>query len=80
MINGIQNNIPTILFQREMSIRDLSRQTGIPYGTLHAIVKNVKKGVTFEQMHSICKALGVDVGNLFQMANEPSGVQDASNG
>lgn len=66
--DGIKNLIPRILFERKMSISDLSDRSGIPYATLYGIVNNDKKGVMFKQARAICDALGVDFGDLYEVA------------
>ena len=70
MINGIQNNLPRILFERGMSINELSSQAGIPYATLHGIVNGQKKGITFQQMSLICKTLNLNVGDIYEVAKK----------
>ena len=78
MINGIKNNIPEILFKRDLTIRWLSKEAKLAYGTAHAIVNNDKRGITFEQMGAICRALNLDVGDLFQLADAPQNKESDS--
>ena len=72
MIDGIKNNLPKILFERDMQIMELSKETGITYPTLHSIVHSNKKSVTFAQMKAICDALDLEVGDIFERAGIPA--------
>ena len=68
MIDGIKNNLPRIIFERKIVLSDLAAEIGIPYSTLHGIVNGQKKGVTFAQMSTICRALDVEVGDVYELA------------
>lgn len=68
MIDGIKNNLPRIVFEKKIVLSDLASEVGIPYSTLHGIVNGNKKGVTFAQMSAICRALGVGVGDVYELA------------
>jgi len=72
VIDGIKNNLPRIVFERKIVLSDLASQMGMPYATLHGIVNGNKKGVTFAQMAAICRALDIQVGDAYELAEAES--------
>ena len=70
VVDGIRNNLPRILFERDMQIMELSAMTGIKYPTLHNIVHGKKKSLTFGQMAALIDALDLPLCKLFERAKE----------
>jgi DNA-binding Xre family transcriptional regulator len=68
IIDGIRNNLPQMLFDRGISITQLSEETGIGRSTMHNIVNGHTKGMVFEHIISICRALGVEIGDIYELA------------
>lgn len=61
---GLGKNIKSILDDRNMKVSELSKKSGIPYGTLHAIIKRDSDGVKTETIKKICTALNVKIDEL----------------
>lgn len=70
VVDGIQNNIPRILFERDMQLMELAVKTGIKYPTLHNIVHGKKKGLTFAQMAAIVDALELPLCKIFERVHD----------
>ncbi len=62
---GLGKNIKSILDDKNMKVSELSKISGVPYGTLHAIIKRDSNGVKTETLKKICSALNVSIGELF---------------
>lgn len=61
---GLGKNIRSILDDKNMKVSELSKLSGVPYGTLHAIIKRDSDGVKTETLKKICSALNVSIGEL----------------
>jgi len=62
----IENRLSRILGERRMSIAELERQTGVPYTSLFELYHGRAKRVDIKTLDRICKALGVDVGDILE--------------
>jgi putative transcriptional regulator len=49
-----------------MHLKELARQTGISYYTLWRLYHERTKGIYFDIIANICRALNVQVGDLFE--------------
>lgn len=61
----IINRLPMILQDKQMSIRELARQTNITYTTIQAIYHMERRSIQFTVLEAICRALDVQPGELF---------------
>ena len=61
----IENRLPQLLSQRNMSIRELSRQTGVTYTTIWALYHMERRSLQFAVLESICRILGVQPGDIY---------------
>lgn len=69
----IVNRLSRLLGDRRMSISELQRQTGLSYVTLHSLYQNKSTRVDFNTLDQICRALGVQPGDLLEYAPAPEG-------
>lgn len=64
------NRLPTIMEQQQVSIRELSRRTGITYTTIRAIYHSERRSVQLKVLEAICRALNVQPGDIFKVMAE----------
>lgn len=61
---GMGNHLKDILSMKGISIKELSKQTGIPVNTLYSITKRDTKNIRVENLQKIADALGFNVNTL----------------
>lgn len=62
----IRVNLAVVMAQRRMSLNELSRQVGITLSNL-SILKNEKaKGIRFDTLDKICRALDCQPGDILE--------------
>jgi len=67
---AIRVNLNVIMAQRRMSLNELSEKVGISISNL-SILKNEKaRGVRFETLNNICKALDCQPGDILEYVEE----------
>lgn len=66
----IINGLPGILAKQQISIRELSRLTGITYTTVRALYHRERRSVQFEVLDAICRTLNVQPGDIFEYATQ----------
>lgn len=64
----IVNLLPAIMRRRDMSIRELSRRTGITYTTIRAVYHSERQSVKLDVLDAICRSLGVQPGEIYQVS------------
>lgn len=62
----IKNNIKYILVDKNMSARKLAELTGQDRSVIYGFVGMRRQSVQFDVLDSICRVLGVDVGDILQ--------------
>jgi len=62
----IVNRLPLILKQRGLSIRALSRLTGITYTTIRAVYHGQRRSVQLEVMDALCRVLNIQPADIFK--------------
>lgn len=62
----IINRLPTILDQKGISIRELSRLTGITYTTIRALYHSERKSIQLSVLDAICATLEIQPGDIYQ--------------
>lgn len=74
----IVNRLPQLLSQKNMSIRELSRQTGVTYTTIWSIYHMQRRSVQFSILEAICRVLDVQPGDVYSYtsANLSSTLQE----
>ncbi|HSG15717.1 MAG TPA: helix-turn-helix transcriptional regulator [Anaerolineae bacterium] len=60
------NYLPQLMKQRQFSIRQLSRATGITYTTIRAVYHSQRRSVQLEVLDAICEALQVQPGDIYR--------------
>lgn len=66
----IRVNLAVVMAQRRMSLNELSRQVGITLSNL-SILKNEKaKGIRFDTLDKICKALDCQPGDILEYISD----------
>jgi putative transcriptional regulator len=66
----IVNRLPSVLAEQQISIRKLSRLTGITYTTVRALYHHERRSVQFEVLDAICRTLSVQPGDIFGYATQ----------
>lgn len=67
---AIRVNLSVVMAQRRMSLNELSEKVGITLSNL-SILKNEKaKGVRFDTLNKICKALKCQPGDILEYVND----------
>lgn len=64
----IVNRLSRLLGERRMSIKELQRQTGLSYDTLHKLYSDKSGRIDFDTLDKICRALGVQPGDILEYA------------
>jgi putative transcriptional regulator len=62
----ISNLLPQILAQKEVSIRQLARDTGVTYSTIWAMVHGRRRSVQLEVLDAVCEVLDVEPGDIYR--------------
>ncbi len=71
------NRLPFILKQKGLSIRELSRLTGITYTTVRAVYHGNRRSVQIVVMDSICRVMKIQPGDIFIYYPDESAAQSA---
>lgn len=61
----IVNRLPQLLSQRNISIRELARLTGVTYSTIWALYHMERRSLQFGVLESICRVLEVQPGDIY---------------
>ena len=61
----IVNRLPDIMAQKEVSIRELSRMTGITYTTIRGVYHGDRRSVQLNVINAICQMLGIQPGDIY---------------
>lgn len=61
----IINRLPSLLQEKQMSIRELARQTGVAYTTIRAIYHMERRSIQFSVLEAICLILDTQPGQIF---------------
>lgn len=67
----VKCNLSRILGEKRITRIELSKQSGISMFTLAQLYYDKWKGVNRDTIDTICKALKVQVGELFEYVEEP---------
>ena len=73
----VVNRLPFILKQKGLSIRELSRRTGITYTTVRAVYHGDRRSVQIGVMDSICRVMKIQPGDIFIYYPDESAAQSA---
>ena len=66
----IVNRLPDIMNQKGVSIRELSRTTGITYTTIRGVYHGERRSVQLDVLDAICQTLNVQPGDIYKYAPE----------
>lgn len=58
---GVGNNIKVVMENKKIRISELAEESGVPYGTLHAIIARDSNNIQVETLNKIATALGTDI-------------------
>ena len=62
----IVNRLPLILKRKGLSIRELSRLTGITYTTIRAVYHGQRRSVQIDVMDALCRVLDIQPADIFK--------------
>jgi len=62
----IVNRLPFVLKQRGLSIRELSRLTGITYTTIRAVYHGQRRSIQIDVMDALCRVLDIQPADIFK--------------
>lgn len=66
----VKSNLKTILDERGISIRELARQTELPFETLRRLYNDETKQYQRDTIATVCVALGIEVGELITLTDK----------
>ncbi|ACX51191.1 transcriptional regulator, XRE family [Ammonifex degensii KC4] len=69
----IRCKLSAILGERRIKIRELERRSGVSLNTLLSLYHERAKGVTFDVLDRICKALDIQPGDLLVRVPDEGG-------
>lgn len=75
----LDNRLPALLGERKISIRELSRQTGVTYSMLWDVYHGERQSIKYEVLDAICRVLDVQPGNIFIYVGEDMSNQAEEN-
>ncbi len=61
----IVNRLPRLMAQKKLSIRELSRLTGITYTTIRGVYHSERRSVQLDVLDAICQILAVQPGEIY---------------
>jgi len=61
----IVNRLPYLMEQKNVSIRQLSRETGITYTTVRAVYHGERRSIQLEVLDAICQVLDIQPGDIY---------------
>lgn len=73
----IVNRLPFVLKEQGLSIRELSRRTGITYTTIRAVYHSDRRSVQIEVIDSLCREMGIQPGDIYTYYPNESEAQAA---
>ncbi|MFN2187249.1 MAG: helix-turn-helix domain-containing protein [Candidatus Promineifilaceae bacterium] len=62
----IVNMLPELMRQRNVSIRELSRLTGVTYTTIRAVHNGERGSIKLDVLDAICRALELQPGDILR--------------
>lgn len=62
----IKNKLMVILAEKELTLNDLARLTGIRYATLWSFAKNKTQKADYEMLNKTCKVLDCTPGDILK--------------
>lgn len=65
----ITNNILRLLEQQNKTMYWLAQETGMKYQSIHNLANNKTESIKFQNMASICTALGCTLNDLFTISD-----------
>lgn len=74
---GFGTHLQNLLHDRNMTVSELSRITGISTNTLYAIIRRDSGNVNLENLRKIAAALNISLGELTVMSDKQINVIDA---
>ena len=66
----IKSKLQIILAEKRLSHTELSKMTGVRQPTISALANNTAKHIPIDVLDKVCKALGCNVGDLFEYVEE----------
>lgn len=63
---AIKVKLKELLEERDMTVAQLSRKTGLTQHGLGAIYHEKRKGIEYETLDKICAALDISVGDILE--------------
>lgn len=66
----MQNNLRIILAKKKLKMSDVVEGTGLSRNTIRALYYETAKGIQFQTLEALCKFLGCEVGELFEVQKE----------
>lgn len=61
----LENKLPQLLNQKNISIRELARRTGITYTTIRAVVQGDRRSIQLDVLEQICLVLDIQPGDIY---------------
>lgn len=74
----IVNMLPELMRVRGISIRELSRQTGVTYTTVRAVYHSERRSIKLDVLDTICQTLNLQPGEIYHFLPPGSSLSDIS--
>lgn len=71
MAKRVKSNLKAILEERGKSIRQLSKETGLPFESLRRLYTDETKQYQRETIGRICEVLNIELSDLLILVDEP---------
>lgn len=67
----VKSNLKNLLDERDISIRQFSEMTGLPFETLRRLYNDETKQYQRDTIGKICETLGIELSDLLILVDEP---------
>lgn len=71
---SIKNKLMVLLAEKELSLSDLAKQTGLRYATLWAFAKNKTQKADYEILNRVCRTLGCTPGDVLKYITDTTDI------
>ena len=66
----IRCNLSRILGEKRLKVAEVARETGINKNTIHRLYNETVTRIDIEVIEILCRYLGVEIGELFELVDE----------
>ena len=74
----IVNMLPELMRKRALSIRELSRRTGVTYTTIRAVYHSERRSIKLDVLDTICQSLELQPGEIYKFVPPGGSLSETS--